>query len=59
MTGRGLWEYDPHMGGDGRQYVVIASGALSAGLLRTLHNDASNSPGKIFVFTLEHWPNYE
>lgn len=42
------------LGADGKQYVAIASGALSAGLLRTLHNDAVNSPEKIFVFALEH-----
>ncbi len=32
----------------------IVSGALSAGLFRTLHSDAPNSPEKIFAFTLEH-----
>lgn len=62
LTGKQLWSYQldgvglatpmSFLGGDGRQYVVIASGALSAGLLRTLHNDAMNSPDKIFVFAL-------
>jgi hypothetical protein len=42
------------LGADGKQYVAIAAGAQSAGLLRTLHNDGSNSPEKIFVFALEY-----
>jgi outer membrane protein assembly factor BamB len=63
LTGRQLWSYQLHgvalatpmsfLGADGKQYVAIASGALSAGLLRTLHNHAADSPEKIFVFTLE------
>jgi quinoprotein glucose dehydrogenase len=64
LTGRQLWSYQldgvglstpmSFLGSDGRQYVVIASGALSAGLFRTLHSNAGNSPEKIFVFALEH-----
>jgi glucose dehydrogenase len=54
LDGVGLSTPMSFLGGDGRQYVVIASGALSAGLFRTLHSDAGNSPEKIFVFTLEH-----
>jgi quinoprotein glucose dehydrogenase len=64
LTGRQLWSYQldgvglstpmSFLGTDGKQYVVIASGALSAGVFRTLHNDALNSPEKIFAFTLEH-----
>jgi quinoprotein glucose dehydrogenase len=64
LTGRQLWSYRldgvalstpmSFLGADGKQYVAIASGALSAGLLRTLHSDAINSPEKIFVFALEH-----
>jgi hypothetical protein len=42
------------LGSDGGQYVAVASGALSAGLLRTLHNAALNSPEKIYVFAPEH-----
>lgn len=38
----------------GRLVAIALCAALSAGLFRTLHNDAANSPGKIFVFTLEH-----
>jgi quinoprotein glucose dehydrogenase len=63
LTGRQLWSYRldgvalatpmSFLGADGKQYVAIASGALSAGLLRTLHNDALDSPEKIFVFALE------
>jgi quinoprotein glucose dehydrogenase len=64
LTGKELWSYQldgvglstpmSFRGSDGKQYVVIASGALSAGVFRTLHNDALNSPDKIFAFTLEH-----
>lgn len=63
-TGKQLWSYQldgvglstpmSFLGSDGRQYVVIASGALSAGLFRTLHSDSLNRPEKIFAFTLEH-----
>jgi outer membrane protein assembly factor BamB len=64
LTGSQVWSYRldgvalatpmSFLGVDGKQYVAIASGALSAGLLRTLHSDAINSPEKIFVFALEH-----
>lgn len=64
LTGAQLWSYRLNgvalstpmsfLGPDNRQYVAIASGALSAGVLRTLHNHASNSPDKIFIFGLEH-----